>query len=352
MNLINATRMSAGYTIGMAPSGRESLVVVIKGTFALPRQGEAVRLHEQQLPLLMTDTFTGAPGLSAPYAEVDFAPCKPRCDILLQGSAYAPQGRPVARVAVALRVGGWSKSFAVVGQRRWQVGAAGVGASAPRPFEVMPISYDGAFGGTDRHHADPARHAAFARNPVGRGFRAQRSRDALDGTLLPDTEQLQQPVDRPDGDFAPMAFGPIGRHWEPRARYAGTYDARWLEHDFPFLPADFSEQYFQAAPHDQQLVLAPGSQDVELANLTPDGARRFTLPHFVAPVSVFARGAEPQEMIAALDTIMFEPDLERFSLTWRAARPLRRDLFEIEEVLVGRPGEEALQQYEQLGFSS
>ena len=36
MELINATRMVAGYTMGMEPSGRELLVVVIKGTFALP----------------------------------------------------------------------------------------------------------------------------------------------------------------------------------------------------------------------------------------------------------------------------------------------------------------------------
>ncbi len=33
MELINATRMQAGYTMGMEPSGRELLVVVIKGTF-------------------------------------------------------------------------------------------------------------------------------------------------------------------------------------------------------------------------------------------------------------------------------------------------------------------------------
>ncbi|MCK7582587.1 MAG: hypothetical protein MZV65_48105 [Chromatiales bacterium] len=38
MELINATRMVAGYTMGMEPSGRELLVVVIKGTFRLPKR--------------------------------------------------------------------------------------------------------------------------------------------------------------------------------------------------------------------------------------------------------------------------------------------------------------------------
>ena len=62
MELINATLMLAGYTMGIEPSGRELLVVVIKGTFHLPRNGEEVRLHEEQLPLVMANTFTGERG--------------------------------------------------------------------------------------------------------------------------------------------------------------------------------------------------------------------------------------------------------------------------------------------------
>jgi hypothetical protein len=46
MELINATRMVAGYNMGLEPSGRELLLVVIKGTFVLPKPGEQVRLHE------------------------------------------------------------------------------------------------------------------------------------------------------------------------------------------------------------------------------------------------------------------------------------------------------------------
>ena len=55
MELINATRMQAGYTMALEPSGRELLVVVIKGTFVLPRPGQQVRLNEEQLPLVMAD---------------------------------------------------------------------------------------------------------------------------------------------------------------------------------------------------------------------------------------------------------------------------------------------------------
>jgi len=76
MELINATRMPAGYTLGLEPSGRELLVVVIKGTFRFPQPGEPpghFALAPQQLPLVMADTFSGEPGRSAPVYEVDFA---------------------------------------------------------------------------------------------------------------------------------------------------------------------------------------------------------------------------------------------------------------------------------------
>ena len=336
MELINATRMVAGYTMGMEPSGRELLVVVIKGTFRLPKPGEDVRLHEEQFPLIMADTFTGEPGFSAPMYEVDFAPRKRRCDILLLGSAHAPNGRPTARVPVGLRIGNWQKTFAVVGNRRWDAGVTGVRATAAESFVTQPFSYDVAFGGVDAHHENPAKHAAFMRNPVGRGFHKHLTSVWVDGAPLPNTEELNRPVNAPDVDYVPMSFGPIGRGWEQRSRYAGTYDDNWLEKHFPFLPPDFDEQYYQAAPLDQQLPFPVGGQEVSLGNLTPDGARTFTLPAFEAPISVFPKKGGREDYTATSDTIVFELDRERFMLTWRATRPLKRSIFEIAQVLVGK----------------
>lgn len=343
MELINATRMVAGYTMGMEPSGRELLVVVVKGTFRLPKSGEHVRLHDEQLPLIMADTFTGQPGFSAPAYEVDFAPRKHRCDILLLGSAHAPHGRPTTRVPVGLRIGNWRKTFAVVGKRRWDAGVTGVRATFAEPFVTQPFSYDVAFGGVDARHEDPAKHAAFMRNPVGRGFHKHLRSEWVDGAPLPHTEELNRPVDAPDGDYAPMAFGPIGRGWEERSRYAGTYDDDWLEKHFPFLPPDFDEQYYQAAPLDQQLPSPVGGQDVSLGNLTPDGVRTFVLPAFEAPINVFPKKGEREDYKATLDTIVFEPDHERFTMTWRVTRPLKKNMFEVLLVQVGKRGYGRLQ---------
>lgn len=350
LELINATRMVAGYTMGMEPSGRELLVVVVKGTFRIPKSGEDVRLHDEQLRLIMADTFTGEPGFSAPMYEVDFAPRKHRCDVLLLGSAHAPQGRPTTRVAVGLRIGNLTKSFAVVGDRRWDAGIAGLSATPPEPFAVKPFSYDVAFGGVDNRHEDFAKHAAFMRNPVGKGFHKHLRAEWVDGAPLPNTEELNRPVTQPDHDYAPMAFGPTGRNWEPRYRYAGTYDQNWLDEHFPFLPPDFDEQYYQAAPLDQHLPFPVGGQEVALGNLTPDGQRSFVLPNFEAPVHVFPKRGEREGYKATLDTIVFEPDHERLTMSWRVCRPLKKNMFEIAQVLVGRKGREWWQQREGLAF--
>jgi hypothetical protein len=339
MELINSTRMVAGYTMGMEPSGRELLVVVVKGTFRIPTQsGEALRLHEAQAPLVMSDVFFGEPGLSAPRYEMDYAPRKPRCDVLLNATAYAPEGRPTTRITVGARIGSWSKSFDVVGDRVWEAGLAGIGASATTAFVQMPITYDRAFGGTDNRSEDPADHAAYPLNPVGRGFHKQLKSEWVDGSPLPNTEQSGHPVTWVDGDYRPMSFGAIGRHWQQRYPYAGTYDQHWLDHVFPFLPPDFDEQYYQAAPLDQQMPKPLGEQAVTLLNLTPDGRREFLLPHFEAPIHFFPKRGDREELTAHSDTVVIEPDLERVTITWRVARPLRKKMLEIAQVVVGKPG--------------
>jgi hypothetical protein len=356
MQLINATRMTAGYNMGLEKSGRELLVVVIKGTFRFPQPGEPegfFALHDEQLPLVMADTFTGKPGFSAPVYEVDFAPRKQRCDILLLGSAYAPGGRPTTKLEAGLRIGNWSKVLQVVGHRHWERGLAGVTASPPSAFVKQPISYDVAFGGTDLHHQDPAQHAAYMPNPVGKGFHKHMKAKWIEGALLPNTEEIGTTVRDPMGAYRPMAFGPVGRGWNSRSCFAGTYDDAWLENHFPFLPPDFDEQYFQAAPIDQQVPLdffKHSPMDVTLANLTPEGITRFTIPHLVAPVHIFPKNGEQEDYTAVLDTVVIEPDLQRYSLTWRVTRPLKRNMFEIAQILVGKKGKEWWQQRDATTF--
>ena len=337
MELLNATGMEAGYTLGVEPSGREHVVVAVKGTFAFPETPEAPPpLAEIQEPLAVADSFTGEPGLSAPVYEADYAFRKPRCDVLLNGKAYAPGGKPVQGIQVGFKVGSLVKAFNVLGDRVWQVSGKTVKASRPAPFETMPVTYDRAFGGLDNNHPDESRHAAFMPNPVGRGFHKILAKDFLEGAPLPNSQEAKHPVTAPSGTYRPMSFGPVGRGWEPRYKLAGTYDENWLDQTFPFLPPDFDEAYYQAAPADQQIDYPQGGEPVALLNLTPEGRTDLTLPRVAVPVVFFRKGGGREETSAVLDTVLIEPEARRLLLTWRASLPLKRDIFEVTQVLAGR----------------
>jgi hypothetical protein len=337
MRLINATGMQAGYTMGLQPDGRELLVVVVKGTFTIPKNPkEEPQLAEEQVPLVEADVFTGEPGLSAPLYESDYAPRKPRCDILLNGSAYAPGGKPTERVTVSLRVGSWKKSYDVVGNRYWKRGVLTVTATDPEPFTVMPISYDNAFGGVDRSQEDPARHRWYPTNHAGVGYHEYLDAAFIDGKPLPNTEETGRRITDPRGKYRPMAFGPIGRAWQPRPKYAGTYDQKWLGEVSPFLPNDFDERYYQAAPPDQQMDYPRGGEDVVLMNLMPVSPVAFNLPRLSMPIEFTRRDWERQEMNAVIDTVTIEPDLRHFQVAWRTSLPLRRNIFEVRSIVAGR----------------
>jgi hypothetical protein len=333
VELLNSTCMPAAYTMGTEPSARESLVVVVKGTFSLPQDGSEPQLLEEQAPLVFADTFTGDPGFSAPVLECDFAPKKRRCDVLLIGSAYAPKGRPTDRLAVGLRVGNLKKSFAVVGPRQWNPGVTLVSAGSPEPFTTQPISYDVAFGGVDKAGEDKMSHHAFMPNPAGRGY-FESARRAW-GAPMPSTEEIDRPVTTPDGKYRPMSFGPVGRGWEPRYKFGGTYDQNWLDNIFPFLPPDFDERYYQAAPEDQQTDFLRGGEEVVLVNLTPEGKVGFRIPVVDLPMHFFRRRGGRVDVKGTIDTLALEPDARRFTMSWRAQLPLKKNMFEIAQVLVG-----------------
>ena len=271
MELLNATGMPAGYTLGMQPDGRELLVVVVKGTFVIPQDGGEATLAKEQVPLFEADSFTGEPGFSAPLYESDYAPYKPRCDVLLNGSAYAPGGKPATHVCVSLQVDSLSKSFDVVGNRVWKKRFCIIKSTKPESFTIMPISYNNAFGGVDNTHKKEKKHRAYFRNPVGIGFHSNHKAQFVRNRPLPKTEEPGKRIKKPDAKYNPMSFGPIGRSWPPRLTYAGTYDDDWLENVFPFLPANFDDTYYQSAPIDQQIEYLRGGEEVVLSNLTPQG---------------------------------------------------------------------------------
>ena len=342
ITVTNETKLETGWNLAFRPDGREALVVVAKGSFKLldaeARSGEP-SYCEQQLPPLMADEFGADPAKSAPIKENDFAPVKPECDVLLVGSAHAPYGEPVTSLNVGLRVGAVTKAFKVVGPRQWVASVTGRPSdSLPVHMTKQPISYDVAFGGTEQDPNDPARIDTFLDNPVGRGFRKRRLQDVV-GELMPVTEETSQPIRDPLRAYRPMAFGPLGRSWGPRMKYAGTYDENWMENVAPMLPPDFNPLYFQAAPADQRMPYPSGGEPIRLVNLVPPSlaqaaSAQSSIPRLPVRMVFVPRRGEPVWVDAALDTIVVEPDHDRFTCTWRASNTLTRDMFEIAEIIV------------------
>jgi len=343
MELINRSRLMGGYTTSTDKTGREWLVVVAKGTYGIPgHPSHEPRLLEHQVPLTTADVFPGDPAESAASYENDFALYKPRCDVLLNGHCYAPNGEPATEVTVALKVGTLVKAFKVVGARVHEAGALSNSISKPLPFTTLPVTYAQAFGGVDR--SDPAKPRWHLGNPVGVGFYPGANEAQLNGMPLPNTEELHLPATTPDGNYRPMAFGPVGRAWQQRVRWAGTYDQHWLDHQFPFLPEDFDVRYFQSAPEDQQMDYPQGGEEVALLNLDANGRSAFRLPaNLRLAVLIVLHDGSTREAAAIVDTVILEPDAGRFTLTWRTSSPLQRNLREIAKVILGQ----TTAQYEQ-----
>ena len=126
-----------GYTVAIEPSGREMLVVVVKGTFGFRTdRRNRCDFDDEQLPLTMSDVFFGEPGCSAPKYEVDFVAAQAQLRRPVERPAHTrPQGGRRTRYPGRLQIGTWSKSFAVVGDRIWVLGCWACGRRLTGTFE-------------------------------------------------------------------------------------------------------------------------------------------------------------------------------------------------------------------------
>ena len=330
----NTTSMAAGICVSTDKAGRDFCVVVVKGTFSLRSDG-GVELADEQAPLVYADEHYGEPAETSIRYECDFVPFKPRCDVLMNGSAHAPGGKSATRVTVALRVGSVNKSFDVVGDRVWRRGIVGLVPTRPKAFRQLPITYDRAYGGVDVAGSKSEKTQTFLENPVGTGYYPLTRRAACVGKPLANTEETGRPIRSASRRYRPMSFGAMGRNFPSRVRFAGTYDDHWKEDRFPFLPLDFDEQYFLCSPPDQQAPFLRGGEVVSMKNLTPEGQRSFTVPRVDVPIVCRFRDRDDRPSVR-LDTMIIEPDQGRVILTWRARTQLGRKIHALREILIGR----------------
>lgn len=343
MNLYNATEFATGYTLGIQKSGRNCLVMVAKASYHLPtKEREFPTLLDEQIAPYETDSYTGEPGYSSPIYENDYATHKPKCDVILNGSAHAKKDHEATVQPVRLQLNELDKTFHVVGARYWKKSLLDWEATPAEPFTQQSISYDTAYGGTaplpKKDKNDEQLYTSLMENPVGIGYCPNQQGKQREGQALPLTQAIDQPIKNNKGtDYSPQSFGCIARNWSPRSKLGGTYDDAWSDNVKPFLPTDFDEHYYQCAPLDQQIDYPKGGETITLVNLTPEGHTEFQLPQNNIPMQAMLSNGERHNLAPVIDTLTIEPDKGYFSLVWRARIGLKRNVHEVDTLIIGKP---------------
>ena len=325
----NRTPYAADRTWIRDKDGRHHWIVALKATFDLSSSGSVTLADEQQPPLLASE-YTGVPGESSILWESDLAPAKPTTDVLVHASAYAPRGRPMPRVQVAIKVADVHKELVVFGERVYRRRLrGGLKTSGPRPFRSKPIRYEEAYGGTDTSHPSPRKQRFDARNPVGRGVARRRSQ-----LLSKLAHSVEYPRGRPDRT-GPAGLGPIASHWSPRRELAGTYGSDWERTKRPLLPDDYDDAFTLCSPQDQRPKRhLRGGERVELINLSPEGTLSFTLPRMYPTFST-SFGTRREEHRAHLATVAMDLEARLIYMTWLTSLAVgARDADYLDETIV------------------
>lgn len=336
MKLITPTPFTVAPLLLTDPLGAETLLVIVKGTWRIDRNG-TLAVAEEQVPIQFEPLYHGEPDSSSLILDTDVVLEKPGTDCILLGHAFASKVG-VGSVDVTFAVGPVRKTVRIFGERIWMKCLGKVSMSRPAPFEKIPLVWERAFGGTDASWSDPKDHEFCLENPVGKGLLARKAKREIDGLRLPNLEDPAHLIRKPDDRPQPTGFGPIPPHWQPRAGYAGTYDDHWRKYVSPLPPEDMNPRFHScAAPGLATARHLTGTEQVLVENASPGARMLFALPGVVPRVTV-RLGASGQNLPMALDTVIVEPDAERVVLTWRGRCPVHGRVHDVRAITVALAG--------------
>jgi hypothetical protein len=326
----NTTPLASALAVFPDQNGIDTVFIVVKGTFALrPRL-----IVAEALPVSLLDEYFGDPETASLKYSSELHIGKPGTDVVLVGQVWAPGSRDVDTATVMLAVADRRKVIRVFGDRTWRSGGA---FTRPQPFRSIPLVFERAFGGTHRA-SERGPVLAEERNPVGIGFRGQRSKTEMVGQRLPNLEDPSRLIERIGDQQAPACFGFVAPAWLPRRTYAGTYDGTWSRKRAPYLPTDFDRRFLHAAA--PELTFSQplsGGEQVEALGVSEQGPLRFSVPRCRPSVAVNVDGTVERPPLQ-LETIVLEPDDNRVCLSWRASLPCDKKVLKVKEVAIDVQG--------------
>ena len=206
-------------------------VIASRITYDLTRLDEqgAPPLAAVQAPLADADAFYGEPATTSCIQESDFAPYKPKCDILLAHAvAYAPEGRAHRRWPVGIRIGDWQKMLAVTGARYIDRGLLGWKVTEPEKATAVPLRWEHAYGGTCqwprqvKEGEEPDLWSPYEANPIGSGWvdKPWLKKAQVADVDAPRIEVFEQPFGTEDANA--MRYEPVGvARWASGGRPEG-----------------------------------------------------------------------------------------------------------------------------------
>lgn len=234
MQLVNQTPFPALMYSAADPDRNEHRIVVMKVSYKIlpPIDGcsDLILIQDGSVPLRLADEYWGEIGESSVKYESDLAPYKPKCDVILNGSAYTPLSKPLETLAVRLRLSvaedqktiqkptapqplnphmsltqsqksRWleqqrayeqmleqnkkikfkilmEKTLSVIGESVFKTNALlpGWHRTKPKPFTKLPLRWEYAFGGQHALYINPDRSGSplyqemCYSNPLGTGW--------------------------------------------------------------------------------------------------------------------------------------------------------------------------------------
>lgn len=316
MELINDTDLSAELFRSAPWPDRLLGMLVARATFRVDADGRAHPETEDPVPVSLKPQTLPAGDLPG-----DAVCRKEGVDLLVLGSAHAPEGRPVTAMDVSLSVGDFARGLTVTGARRWVQAGKRLSPGAPEPFTSLPLTWEHAFGGA----ADlEGKQVPNPDNPKGKGFILNEA--AAEGVELPNVEDPDTPIRSWEDRPRPACFAPI-----PIGSYLQAENTVEFDPDTgrpKILPAFFN----MAHPKHRVPELREGDP-VVLTGMRPDGApMRFLLPLARLEARVALEDRRYTFPLKA-DTLCLLPEEGRFAVTYRAGFTYR---FVPEEMRVTR----------------
>jgi hypothetical protein len=302
-------------------------------------------------------------------ADSDLVPWKPLTDIVVLGHAQVQEPRTDFRASI--RIGTYSKTVLAIGERQATFSASGRPVfSQPTQVAKLPLSFGLAYGGRDSlaeaKNGIPGSEYAhyfevstiknlspylYPRNPCGRGYLVELSRESVESLKLP---QLEDPTDRLRADHlaaghplrwtgmpVPQSLGWSGLAWFPRVAYLGVAPEHepstktLFEVSSGWAPIDileakpiekcFNMRACNGASLGLQVPYLRGDEDGSLHNLSPwYPVLRFVLPGERPRIWTDGRKGKLNETQPVIHSIVIEPDKARLSIVWRGSAPALR----------------------------